>query len=650
MTTPTLPDPLSAPLRGRLDEAGPTRIAGWAEDGPTPTRLTILDNGTPLATIDADRHRPDLEAVGIGTGRHGFVFTPPTPLDPEARHIIRVQRESDASTLPNSPWILEATTCRGHIDVATRTRLAGWALDESDPDGVATLLLLHNQATLARIVANAYRPDLAAAAIGRAWHGFELELPARLAPDEHHRLRLVRERDGAELPGSPIDIPPAAPFDPALEHAVAQAIAAIETPAHQARALRFLAEQADRLRARHADTQARRTERHTARTRRRQHGPTAETPDPPRRALVIDEQAPAPGRDAGSQAILSHIRALQRLGYEVTLVASEAMNHPAPEHPPGLLWCAAPFFASVEEVLRRQSDCFDVVYLHRANTAARYMALARATMPRARILYSVADLHHLRLERQAHIEQRPELLALARRMRLQECTAAWSADAVITHSWDELALLRRAVPEAEVHRVAWDIPRRPPPPAFARRRGLAFIGRYAHAPNADAAEWLVEAVMPLVWASNPDIPCHLVGADMPPRIRALAGRRVHIPGHVPDLGPAVFDRVRLTVAPLRYGAGIKGKILESLAAGIPCAMTPIAAEGLSQTQAFASVTAPDAPALAALILTLHDDPRANQAAAKTGQAILEHGFTEHSVTQALKSALEGRPPTVAPAS
>ena len=71
-------------------------------------------------------------------------------------------------------------------------------------------------------------------------------------------------------------------------------------------------------------------------------------------------------------------------------------------------------------------------------------ALARRYMPRARILYSVADLHHVRLERQAAVEERPELLAASRRVRLEECTAAWSADAVITHSAEEAELLRRA--------------------------------------------------------------------------------------------------------------------------------------------------------------------------------------------------------------
>jgi autotransporter passenger strand-loop-strand repeat protein len=117
---------------------------------------------------------------------------------------------------------------------------------------------------------------------------------------------------------------------------------------------------------------------------------------------------------------------------------------------------------------------------------------------RLRIVYSVADLHHVRLERQAAVEARPELLAVSRRARLEECVAAWSADAVITHSADEVDLLRRLVPEASVYRVPWQVPQRATSVPFAMRGGVAFVGSYAHAPNVDAACWLVEAVMPLV--------------------------------------------------------------------------------------------------------------------------------------------------------
>jgi hypothetical protein len=232
----------------------------------------------------------------------------------------------------------------------------------------------------------------------------------------------------------------------------------------QERMLAFMLEQADQLQRRHADADGSREGRQAYRQFRRRWGKQGEdaaegtrVADPGRRALVIDERVPTGGRDGGSQAVLSHIVSLRRLGYAVSFVAAEEMVNRGPDvaalATAGVTVCGAPFYTSVEDVLRRQANCFDVAYLHRAGIATRYLALTRRYMARARILYSVADLHHVRLQREAAAEERPELLAASGSMRLEECVASWSADAVITHSTVEAALLRNAVPDANVHVV-----------------------------------------------------------------------------------------------------------------------------------------------------------------------------------------------------
>ena len=143
-----------------------------------------------------------------------------------------------------------------------------------------------------------------------------------------------------------------------------------------------------------------------------------------RRALVVDEQWPRPDRDAGSQAVLSHMRALQRLGWRVEFAAAQAMQGDADAsaqlQADGIVVHAAPAVHLVEEVLRRQPDCYGLVYLHRMSSAVAYAGLARQQQRRARLIYSVADLHHLRLARQAQIEARPELLRAARTAQAQD--------------------------------------------------------------------------------------------------------------------------------------------------------------------------------------------------------------------------------------
>jgi glycosyltransferase involved in cell wall biosynthesis len=667
---------VAATLRGQLDRVDRGRITGWARDMATPdlpVRLRILDNDLTIGETVAEPYRADLLYRGIGDGRHGFDFSIVGGLSPLLRHVIRVQRAIDGQDLPGSPWMLDAAplaltaptataaTLRGQVDLATRDRIAGWAQDAADPATPVALQILDNGLPIARVLANRGRADLVDAGIGNGRHAFDLVIPGGLSPLSRHVIQVQREADGAELPGSPAVIEAANAFDANLQQTVANAVAAVGADDDRDRVLSFILQQADRLLQQRADAEAQRTGRLAHREFHRRWGPLMEaaagpagtadgfadtaaaSPAPALRALVIDERLPAAGRDAGSQAILSHMRVLQHLGYAVSFVAADEMAPAATATltATGVACCTAPFYAGVEDVLRRQADCFDVVYLHRVGIATRYLGLARRYMPRARILYSVADLHHVRLERQAAVEARPELQAVSRRVRLEESVAAWSADAVITHSAEEAETLGRMVPEASVYRVPWQVPERTASVPFAARDGVAFVGSYAHAPNVDAACWLVEAVMPLVWQTDPDIECLLVGSDMPEAVRLLARPGVLVLGHVAELGE-LFDRVRLTVAPLRYGAGVKGKVLESFASGVPCVMSPIAAEGLGLPEDLLALVGDDAAALATLICRLHRDADAHRKAARAGRALIRANHAETFVTAALQAAIVGR--------
>jgi hypothetical protein len=652
-------------LRGSLDEVSRARIRGWAcdEGAPNlPMRLRILDNGVALAHVMAASYRGDLEKAGYGNGCHSFDFVVPGGLSPLVDHVIQVHRADDFEELPNSPWTvaaepdaahgpplltdsaLHAAAQDGRVDEMTRDRVRGWALDSVEPGAPVALQILDNGVPIARLLANRYRLDLEQAGMGNGRHGFDIAIPGGLSPMARHILQVRREKDGAELLGSPIVIEAADSFDAALEYAVANAVAALGSGGEQDRVLSFIVAQAEKLLQQSADADGGRAKRLAHQQFRRRWGAqTDDTVEPGLRALVVDERAPDARRDAGSQAVLSHMRALQRLGYAVSFVAADELapteSTVATLAAAGVSVCAAPFYASVEDVLRRQAGCFDLVYLHRAAAASNYLSLARKYAPRARVLYSVADLHHVRLSRQAAVEQRPELLASSQRMNLTERVAALSADAVLTHSITEVETLSRAVQRANVHQVPWDVPLRPTAIPFAVRSGVAFIGHYGHAPNQDAASWLVETIMPLVWEIDPSITCLLVGSDMTSSILRLARPGVEVVGQVDDLADAVFDRVRVTVAPLRYGAGVKGKVLASVAAGIPCVMSPIASEGLPPSPFLRPLIGEDAVSLAKLIYHHHMDEAANRQAADDGLTLIRENFTEDVVTTALQAAI-----------
>jgi glycosyltransferase involved in cell wall biosynthesis len=565
----------------------------------------------------------------------------------------------------------------GSLDSVSRTRIDGWAFDARAPHEALTLLVLVNGKLLAEVLANAYRRDLAEGGIGDGRHAFTLHVPGGLAPLERHVIEVLGASDGCALPGSPVVIEAATGFDATLEQAVASAVDALANRADQERVLEFLWRQTERLLQRRAELEAGRDLRDLERAHLRRWGRglgpaeapgLASRPSLRRRALVIDATLPAANLDAGSTAILSHAQALRTLGYDVSIAAAESAATDADAvaalEAIGISCCRAPFYATVEEVLGRQRGCFDLIYLHRVSSAMKYLALARAYAPRARVLYSVADLHHLRVARQAVIEERAELKAVSERLRVAECLAAASADAVLTHSPDEARRLGHAVKGCNVHVVPWAVPLGDAAQADAsaggadRRReardGIAFIGNFGFAPNLDAAYHLAREIMPRVWRVDPSIGLTLVGSRMPLTVMRLAAARdarcggIVVLGQVPTLD-ATFASVRMTVAPLRYGAGIKGKVLGSLAAAVPCVLSPIAAEGLDLPESLVSLLCGDATSLvldaddfATRIVSLYGDAAAALALGRAGRAYIAERYTQERVVTCLEAALTGR--------
>jgi glycosyltransferase involved in cell wall biosynthesis len=136
----------------------------------------------------------------------------------------------------------------------------------------------------------------------------------------------------------------------------------------------------------------------------------------------------------------------------------------------------------------------------------------------------------------------------------------------------------------------------------------------------------------------------LVGSGMPEAVKRLARPGIVIIGQIDDLLARVFDRVRLTIAPLRYGAGVKGKVLDSFAAGVPCVMTPVAAEGLDLPPALQDWVSDSPAGLAQGICRLHSEVVVNTNVAASGLAYIEQGFGEDLVADALLRAIEGRRP------
>lgn len=366
------------------------------------------------------------------------------------------------------------------------------------------------------------------------------------------------------------------------------------------------------------------------------------------RCLVLDQEAPAPGRDAGSQRMVHLLAALVELGWKVTFSAAQPVER-ADERAEllgrmGVECLTRPFERSVGRHLARRGRDYDLVLLSRPAVAARWWRRVRRRCPGALVVYDSVDLRWRRLEGQAAHRGSPSLFAESRRSRRRELSLARRADRVVVTSGVEGDLLRRELGDRPIHRVPTHYAIAGEVDGFDRRRGLLFVGGFRHAPNLDAARWLVAEILPLVRAELGAVPLWLVGEQPPEDLVALAGRDA-CPGAVDDLGPWL-RRARVAVAPLPWGAGLKGKVHQSLAAGLPCVATPVAAEGLGARPGHELLVAEDAAGLAAAIVSLHRDRSLWEAVSAAGLRLVRERYGWESFRAAVAAAV-GPPPAAA---
>jgi glycosyltransferase involved in cell wall biosynthesis len=170
---------------------------------------------------------------------------------------------------------------------------------------------------------------------------------------------------------------------------------------------------------------------------------------------------------------------------------------------------------------------------------------------------------------------------------------------------------------------------------------VVFVGGFAHDPNVDAVLRLVRVIMPLVWREFPGVGVTLVGGNPPEEVRALASSGVAVPGWVKDLRPLLAGSV-VNVAPLRYGAGVKGKVTESLGAGLPVVTTTVGAEGTGAVDGRDLLVADEPEAFAAHIVRLLRDEQAWNALSRAGQELVRHTSSVEAQRAALRR-LVGQP-------
>jgi glycosyltransferase involved in cell wall biosynthesis len=360
----------------------------------------------------------------------------------------------------------------------------------------------------------------------------------------------------------------------------------------------------------------------------------------PKSFLVIDDRWPLPSWDSGSLRLFNLLLVLKQTAGQVTFGV-----HPATAAPKigdhlrslGIQVLASDGDQTLIDYLAQTGSRYDVIIASRPSDRAALSAVARRFAPQALLIFDTVDLHHLRLYRAATVLKNASLVRQALATKASELALVREADCTWVVSPVEEALLQRECPGSRIRVVSNIHDPEPTQTAFVDRHDLLFVGFFGHHPNVDAMLYFAREILPLVRQRLPGVRCHIVGGQLPPEVAALHSEELVVTGHVPDLSP-YFEQCRLSIAPLRYGAGVKGKVLQSLSKGLPVVGTSMAAEGL-YAQAGEHLLVADSPEeFAEAIQTAYTSEALWSRLARNGLRLIETQFS-FAATRAKLAAL-----------
>jgi GT2 family glycosyltransferase/glycosyltransferase involved in cell wall biosynthesis len=373
-----------------------------------------------------------------------------------------------------------------------------------------------------------------------------------------------------------------------------------------------------------------------------------------RHILIVDAWTPTPDQDSGSLDMINLIKILVEQGWRVHFVPLKEFSHCGSYTDTlqrlGIECVYAPYYRTLNGYLRERGDIFEVCLLARTKVANRALPAVEKFCPSAKKIFYTVDLHFLREQREAEQQNNWRKLQRARSTERAELAIMDRVDCTVVLSEVERDLLaRRGKNNLSIIPLIREVSAHVTTPVSVRF-GILFVGGFQHQPNVDAVDWLTTEVWPKVRTilkkrGLPEVPLYIVGSKMPKRFEVPEFTDIKPVGFVPELNDA-FEKVRLSIAPLRYGAGLKGKVASSFLKGIPVVGTAMAFEGMpSAGLEGVRLQADTAEDLARLVVDLHfSEERLMMIGDSCRRYAIEHYSSEATAprVRALLQSLTGR--------
>ncbi|MEO7934339.1 MAG: glycosyltransferase family 4 protein [Chthoniobacterales bacterium] len=353
--------------------------------------------------------------------------------------------------------------------------------------------------------------------------------------------------------------------------------------------------------------------------------------------VVIDHQVPTPDCDAGSRSTWHYIQLFLKMGMEVKFIADNFQT-PEPyttqlrELGVEVLSDGGNHAAMQQWLVEHRADV-RCIFTNRPSTTKHYLEAFRG-MHQTTILYYGHDLAFVRIQRRFALSGDPADAKSAVTVEKLEMKIWQQADAVYYPSTTETDIVLTRLPHVRARTL----------PLFllepqdiryeenlAQRRDLIFVGAFGHHPNRDAVTWFLDHCWPVIEKALPGVCFYIVGRDRTDAMQQRASDRVIVTGWLSeDDLTALYRRSRMAVVPLRYGAGVKGKVVEAMHHHLPVVMTTISGEGLPNIAGIALFA--DAPnAFAQSVIDLYsDETRLIQLGNAGGEYVARHFSPERA--------------------
>jgi len=312
--------------------------------------------------------------------------------------------------------------------------------------------------------------------------------------------------------------------------------------------------------------------------------------------MFIDHYVPHYDKDAGSRSTFMYVQLMLEMGYKVMFMGANFFPHkPYTEklQQIGVEVLVGEHMArSQDRWLKESAPYIDRIYLHRPHIAEQVLGSLEKMTPRPPIIFFGHDLHYLRIRRQYEVLGEDTLYRSAQKWRKREYAVFDRVDKIYYPSQVEVGEILEQRPDLDVRAIPLYVldDDNAPPYDFDGSSDILFVGGFNHPPNVDGICWFVDEILPLVTRERPDIRLHVVGSNPTDAVQDLQSEQVLVYGYLSDDElDAFYRRTRQVVVPLRFGAGVKGKVLEAIQKNVPLVTTAIGAEGIPDASTVMSI-------------------------------------------------------------